>query len=916
MSTSDEQQNQDCRNDCIEPLLFPKQVKNRPGLDRISYRIGTYSDFREFMLRMLDREPVLAAWTHRESDDSGIALLESAAILGDILTFYQELYANEAYLRTAQWRESVADLVRLLGYHLSPGIGGKATFAFGVKGTNPVVIPAGFSVKAQLAALEKPVDFETVSEFVAEPALSQFWLYRPFIYPNIKTGVRSFAIATSLLEKQQLKLNKGDRLMLVADPTNPQTARQIAVIAETRQHLDLTEIAIEGSWQGENLNTNRIYAFKLGRSFRYFGYNAPPTVTVVKNDKVVQKSVSFVAKLESLTRFFQGGIANLEKVQKVTASEVSSNKSELFTATRSTSSALASFAQKLVTQTPEKPHYVPPLAAQSFPLDRAVADISTGAILLVSLQLSKDNSGLGTTYFFERKITNVFAATASLGALTGGTTVVQLDRSVASIDRSYTDIRTVEFHEVIGEQLAFTSVRQPDLNADSSHLYFYGDGKTYQKLNGRSIQLVKGKLAEQVTVGIENHSQYDITLYPITLNPKLQKFTLDDFPLDKQPTVVVHGNLVAANQGKTEPSAVLGNGDSRQIFQTFKLPKSPLTYFNSNSETPPEIPELEIYVNDRLWQRVQSLFNRQPKEEIYIVREDGNGDSWVQFGDGKTGARLPSGLNNVVAKYRTGIGAFGAIKTDTTVQGGKLDRLDKIWLPGIATGGEQPETGDNAKEAAPGKIQSLGRLVSLKDFESETLAISGVAKVAASWELVDNIPTLLLTVLMERGREQEIAEIRQILNTYNRCRGPQRFPIYVRPGKLHYVYLDIALGINPTFRESIVTKAVKVALGIMGDEGNGIDGSGGLFGIRQRQFGQPEYATRIAGIIQNIEGVMWVKVNSFAALGVAENPTNLSVPNPKQWNKTVACKSDEILSLYKEPHLQLSSAATLSQEDC
>jgi hypothetical protein len=427
---------------------------------------------------------------------------------------------------------------------------------------------------------------------------------------------------------------------------------------------------------------------------------------------------------------------------------------------------------------------------------------------------------------------------------------------------------------------------------------------------------VKGEIAEQVTVGIENHSNDGITLYPITLNPQLQNFTAADFPLDRPPTVVAYGNLVAANQGKTESEAILGNGDSRQIFQTFKLPKSPLTYFNSNSETPPEIPELEIYVNDRLWKRVPSLFDRKPKEEIYIVREDGNGDSWVQFGDGKTGARLSSGLNNVVAKYRTGIGAFGAIKTDTTVQGGKLDRLDKIWLAGTATGGEQPETGDNAKAAAPGKIQSLGRLVSLKDFESETLAISGVSKVTASWELMDNIPTVMLTVLMERGREQEIDEIRQILNTYNRCRGPQRFPIYVRPGKLHYVYLDVALGINPIFRESIVTKAVKVALGVMGDEGNGIDGSRGLFGIRQRQFGQPEYATRIAGTIQNIEGVLWVKVNNFGALGAAENPANLSVPNSKQQNKTVSCNSDEILSLYKEPHLQLSAAATLSQEDC
>src|SRR5512144_2866629 len=117
-----------------EPVLFPKRPANRPGLTRINYRIGAYADFRAEMLRRLNLQPVLLNWSHREPDDPGIALLEGAAILGDILTFYQDVYANEAYLRTAQWRDSIADLVRLLGYRLSPGLGGRAAFAFEIKG--------------------------------------------------------------------------------------------------------------------------------------------------------------------------------------------------------------------------------------------------------------------------------------------------------------------------------------------------------------------------------------------------------------------------------------------------------------------------------------------------------------------------------------------------------------------------------------------------------------------------------------------------------------------------------------------------------------------------------------------------------------------------------------------------------------
>jgi len=137
------------------------------------------------------------------------------------------------------------------------------------------------------------------------------------------------------------------------------------------------------------------------------------------------------------------------------------------------------------------------------------------------------------------------------------------------------------------------------------------------------------------------------------------------------------------------------------------------------------------------------------------------------------------------AKYRTGTGAFGALKEGTTVQaGGKLDRLDKIQLPGVVSGGSEPETGENAREAAPGKIQSLDRLVSLRDFESETLAISGVSKASVAWALIDNTPAVIITVLMKAGRDAEIDEVRSILNRYSKCRGPQRFPVIVKPGKL------------------------------------------------------------------------------------------------------------------------------------
>ena len=76
-------------------------------------------------------------------------------------------------------------------------------------------------------------------------------------------------------------------------------------------------------------------------------------------------------------------------------------------------------------------------------------------------------------------------------------------------------------------------------------------------------------------------------------------------------------------------------------------------------DLPPQRPTLSLLSDrgDREWKRIDSFFDCGPLEEIYIVRTDSSGTGYVQFGDGETGARLPSGLQNVTAIYRTGNGA-------------------------------------------------------------------------------------------------------------------------------------------------------------------------------------------------------------------------------------------------------------------
>jgi hypothetical protein len=290
-----------CNALITDPFVFPRRADNRAGLPRIAYRIGRYADFVEAMTRGIDAAPELAAWTHRDADDPGIALLEGAALLGDILSFYQEHYANEAYLRTAAWRESVAELVRLTGYRLAPGIGGRATLALEARGDGPLTIRAGFAVKADLADVATPADFQTEAELIAWPQLGRFHLYRPRRYlPTLPAGTTAFEVArvdgaADSIALAAFELKVGDRLLL--QPSEPdwtssgstltaQQAPQVVKVKKVTRLLDRvivdTDAPLVESWN------QPVAAYRIARSFRHFGHNAPPkTVTSTTSGSTV-----------------------------------------------------------------------------------------------------------------------------------------------------------------------------------------------------------------------------------------------------------------------------------------------------------------------------------------------------------------------------------------------------------------------------------------------------------------------------------------------------------------------------------------------------------------------------------------------------------------------------------------------------
>ena len=82
-------------------------VFNDPGKAALSYHIGAYGTFRGAMLTGLARPDSLPRFTTRDADDPTVAMVSAWAASLDVLSFYQERIANEAFLRTATERRSV-----------------------------------------------------------------------------------------------------------------------------------------------------------------------------------------------------------------------------------------------------------------------------------------------------------------------------------------------------------------------------------------------------------------------------------------------------------------------------------------------------------------------------------------------------------------------------------------------------------------------------------------------------------------------------------------------------------------------------------------------------------------------------------------------------------------------------------------
>jgi len=151
-------------------------INLRENRQVIDYLARDYNSFRKALIDLIPAK--LPEWTDRSEADFGIVLLELFAYMGDILSYYQDRIANEAFLNTAQERRSVINHLRLIGYEMAPAAAASTTLNLivGNNVTQSIEVRKGDQFATKSGKDRKSVTFEYTGEkpLVLDPTTAPF----------------------------------------------------------------------------------------------------------------------------------------------------------------------------------------------------------------------------------------------------------------------------------------------------------------------------------------------------------------------------------------------------------------------------------------------------------------------------------------------------------------------------------------------------------------------------------------------------------------------------------------------------------------------------------------------------------------------------------------------------------------------
>lgn len=331
----------------------------------------------------------------------------------------------------------------------------------------------------------------------------------------------------------------------------------------------------------------------------------------------------------------------------------------------------------------------------------------------------------------------------------------------------------------------------------------------------------------------------------------------------RRDTVRIQGNVVPATHGESRDEPI-GSGDTARTNQTFALWQSPLTWLPDDNPLG-ATPELEVRVDGLLWHAVDSLAGRGPREPVYVVGTAGDGRTTVTFGDGVHGARLPTGHDNVRARYRFGTGRAANVAAHRITQAVTRPLgVTGVTNPQPASGGADADGPGLTRRTVPLAVSALDRLVSLADYEDFARSRAGIGRASAR-ELFDGRRKVLhVTVAgvddVPIAPDAEVLRaLRSSLAEYGDARLPVRVDVREPVLLLCAAKVKVARDHSWPLVEQAVRRALLAHLGYEG-----------------RELGQPAQLSEVLAAAQSVPGVDHVDVDAFTGVPASATPIELA----------------------------------------
>lgn len=321
----------------------------------------------------------------------------------------------------------------------------------------------------------------------------------------------------------------------------------------------------------------------------------------------------------------------------------------------------------------------------------------------------------------------------------------------------------------------------------------------------------------------------------------------------KRETVTIYGNVVQATHGETRKE-VLGSGDGTRALQSFSLKQPPLTFISAANPSGVDS-TLKVYVNDVQWHEADSLAALSPTDRKFITKTNDEGNTTVVFGNGREGARLPTGMENIKAEYRNGIGKPGNAKAgQITLLATRPLGVKEVINPLRASGGADKESRDQARRNAPLAVKALDRLVSVQDYQDFARTYAGIGKACAR-ELSDG-RRQLVHVTIAGADDIPIDETSDLFGNLRQSLldfGDPFQPILLAVRELRLIVISANVRMMPDYQWEPVITHVREAL---------LD----AFSFERRELGQDVLLSEVVSIMQAVPGVAYVDVDTFGGI--------------------------------------------------